>query len=93
MSRVSGKPYFLYVLWSPGARRFYIGVSEDPQQRLIQHNESKSQWTARHRPWELIHVERYENFTAARRRELLLKRQKSGQGLFQLTGLDARRFR
>jgi hypothetical protein len=26
MSRVSGKPYYVYVLWSPCARRFYIGL-------------------------------------------------------------------
>lgn len=31
MSRVFGKPHFLYVLWSAGGRRFYIGVSEDIQ--------------------------------------------------------------
>jgi hypothetical protein len=28
LSRVSGKPYFLYILWSVPGKRFYIGISE-----------------------------------------------------------------
>jgi len=40
-----------------------------------------------------VHQERYENYHSARRSELLLKRQKSGEKFFLLTGLDARRFR
>jgi len=38
MSRVEGKPYFVYILWSACASRFYIGISEDPVHRLEQHN-------------------------------------------------------
>jgi hypothetical protein len=34
ISRVSGKPYFLCVLWSASGRRFYIGISEKPPRRL-----------------------------------------------------------
>lgn len=29
MSRVSGKPYFVYVLWSPSGQVFYVEISED----------------------------------------------------------------
>jgi hypothetical protein len=54
MSRVSGKPYNVYVLWSPRARRFYIGLSENPQRRLAQHNQSGGGWTNRHAPWQLV---------------------------------------
>jgi putative endonuclease len=92
MSRVSGKPYFVYILWTPSAHRFYIGVSENPQQRLQQHNQRKSGWPARHRPWELVHQERYENYASARRREMELKRQKAGQQFYRLTALARQRF-
>ena len=27
----------MYVLWSASARKFYIGISEDPTVRLLQH--------------------------------------------------------
>ena len=86
LSRVSSKPYFVYVLWSRAAGRFYVGVSAEPGQRLQQHNESGSRgWTARHRPWILVHTEPYENYRLARKREIELKAQKSGQGFFQGT--------
>jgi predicted GIY-YIG superfamily endonuclease len=93
MSRVSGKLYFLYILWSKSGCRFYIGISEDPHARLAQHNEGRSMWTARNRPWELVHVESYRNYTEARKREICLKKQKGGVGFYALTGLDPSRFR
>jgi putative endonuclease len=93
MSRVSGKCYFVYVLWSQAGHRFYIGISDDPERRLEQHNESARGWTRRYRPWILVHQERYEGYTDARKREIELKAQKGGQGFLQRTGLDPLRFR
>ena len=61
MSRVSGKPYFVYVLWSESRRRFYIGTTEDPQKRLQQHNHSERGWSARYAPWRLIYHQRYSD--------------------------------
>ena len=92
MSRVSGKDYFVYILWSKPACKFYIGVSEDPAVRLSQHNSGVSKWTARYVPWEIVHVERHETYSGARKRELLLKRQKGGTGFYTLTGLDPVQF-
>ena len=66
MSRVSGKPYSVYVLWSQRAGRFYIGISEDPQKRLGQHNHSGRGWTARYAPWSLVYQEICQDYTAAR---------------------------
>jgi putative endonuclease len=88
MSRVSGKPYFVYVLWSPAALRYYIGISENPAARLERHNQGKSFWTARYRPWQLVWTEQHPDYRAARQRENELKRQKGGDGFFRLTGLQ-----
>ncbi|MGH9577097.1 MAG: GIY-YIG nuclease family protein [Terriglobales bacterium] len=66
MSRVSGKPYFVYILWSQSGRCFYIGISEDPARRVEQHNEGKRGWTARHRPWQLVHQEQHPGYREAR---------------------------
>ena len=89
MSRVSGKPYFTYVLWSTAARRFYIGISEDPQARLTQHNSSHApSWTQRYRPWTLVHSELFADYRSARLRERELKAQKGGLGFFRKTGLN-----
>jgi putative endonuclease len=93
MSRVSGKPYFVYVLWSERARRFYIGISEDLEQRLRQHNWGQYGWTRQHRPWILVYQRRFENYREARKHENLLKRQKGGDGFYAITGLNPRQFR
>jgi putative endonuclease len=93
MSRVSGKPYFLYILWSESAGKFYIGITEDPHARLIQHNSGVSKWTAKYRPWRLVHVEEFPTSTGAREREILLKKQKGGNGFYKLTGPDPSQFR
>src|SRR5712691_5406519 len=92
MSRVSGKSYYVYVLWSPRAERFYIGISENPQRRLEQHNCAGRGWTARHAPWQLVHSELYDYYSLAKRRELQLKAQKRGDGFWTATGLDPARF-
>ena len=89
MSRVSDKPYWLYVLWSPSGGRFYIGVSDDPDRRLAQHNDAGARsWTRRYSPWNLVHTERYASYREARERELELKNQKGGVGFFTKTKLD-----
>ena len=92
MSRVSGKSYFVYVLWSAHADRFYIGVSEDPEKRLEQHNQGLAGWTARHYPWTLVYTEGYQDYRTARKRELELKAQKAGRGFFLRTGLKPEQF-
>jgi putative endonuclease len=92
MSRVSGRPYFLYVIWSSSARRLYIGITEDPEKRVIQHNAGKSKWTSRANDWKLVRIESFTNYAEARKRELFLKKQKGGRGFFQATGLDPSQF-
>jgi putative endonuclease len=86
MSRVSNKPYFVYVIWSNAARRFYVGISENPARRLNQHNAGLSRWSAKFGPWRLVHTEAFRNFTGARKRELQLKKQKGGKGFYTLVG-------
>ena len=57
----------------------YIGSSRDdsPDTRLLAHNAGKTKFTKSGIPWELVHTERYNTYTEARKRELFLK---SGRG-------------
>jgi predicted GIY-YIG superfamily endonuclease len=87
------KRYFIYVLWSPIGRRFYIGITEDIAHRLEQHNEGLSRWTARYRPWTVDFRRECVNYTEARKQELELKSQKGGVGFYKLTGLKSDLFR
>jgi len=84
---MTNQAYWVYVLWSPSQRCFYIGISEDPDLRLTQHNAGASKWTKGKGPWQMIWRQATASLTAARNLENLLKRQKGGAGFFQLTGL------
>jgi predicted GIY-YIG superfamily endonuclease len=82
--------YQVYVLGNP-AGRFYIGLSEDIGVRVQQHNDGDSKWTRSRGPWSLIWASVPMSLTEARRLENFLKRQKGGEGFYQLTGLTKSR--
>ncbi|RZL12475.1 MAG: GIY-YIG nuclease family protein [Pedobacter sp.] len=65
--------YFAYVLRSLKVKRRYIGMSENPDKRLLQHNAGSTKSTKGYRPWELIYKEEFETLQEARSREVFLK--------------------
>jgi predicted GIY-YIG superfamily endonuclease len=82
------KSYQVYVLQNPAGRR-YIGLSEEVQLRIEQHNAGVSEWTSRHAgPWKLVWLGPAMSLTEARKLENLLKRQKGGAGFYRMTGLQ-----
>ena len=83
---VVSKIYRVYILQNLACRH-YIGLSENVETRLHQHNEGASKWTAKYRPWSLVWQSSELSLGDARKLENLLKRQKGGNGFYQLTGL------
>ncbi|TAN36168.1 MAG: hypothetical protein EPN23_09425 [Verrucomicrobia bacterium] len=82
-------PYWVYVLWSTTGECFYVGVTDDLDRRLAQHNDGSSQWTRRYAgSWALVWQKSFDTLGVARAHENLLKRQRGGHGFFQHTGLD-----
>ena len=75
--------YQVYILKS-AAGRSYIGVSEDVDKRIAQHNAGVSRWTRGKGPWVLEWTSRPLSLGEARKLEKLLKRQKGGSGLAKL---------
>lgn len=46
--------FYIYILYSASADKYYVGYSNDYRQRLIAHNTSdRLTYTSKHRPWEL----------------------------------------
>ena len=44
--------FYIYILYSPKADKFYIGYSNDPFRRVDEHNSKPfNTFTAKHRPW------------------------------------------
>jgi putative endonuclease len=65
--------FFVYVLYSSKFARSYVGISEDVEQRLKEHNSGKSTYTSKFKPWILIYKEPHESRNEARKREKYLK--------------------
>ncbi len=64
-----------YLLFSIKLRKFYVGSSREDSVsgRLCHHNEGSVRSTKAGRPWIVVEVEKFANYTEARRRELFLK--------------------
>jgi putative endonuclease len=66
--------FFVYVLYSPYANKFYVGYTSNLESRLLSHNQlGTKDWTKRYRPWELVYTESYETKSSALKRENELK--------------------
>ena len=75
--------YQVYVLNNSAGQK-YIGLSQDPQIRLLEHNSGISRWTKGKGPWTIVWTSNPMNLSEARKLENKLKRQKGGLGLNRL---------
>ena len=78
--------YFVYVLQSRRDNGYYIGYTADLEQRLKEHNSSKTR-SLRHRlPVDLVCHEEFESKRDAKAREYQIKSWKGGEPFKQLIG-------
>lgn len=69
--------YYTYVLKSVKSGRFYTGATNDLRKRLTLHNDGKSVFTKKDKPYDLVYYEACLNKEDAFAREVYLK---SGNG-------------
>lgn len=69
--------YYLYILKSQSADKFYSGSSDRPERRLYFHNMIEKEFTARYRPWELVFTKEYPTKKDAQAAERKVKSWKS----------------
>jgi putative endonuclease len=70
--------HFVYILYSLGYDKIYVGYTTNIVERVKSHNElGKKGWTLQYRPWELIHIESFATKQEALNRE---KKLKAGKG-------------
>ncbi|MFH1973000.1 MAG: GIY-YIG nuclease family protein [Patescibacteria group bacterium] len=65
----------VYVLKNPQGG-YYVGVTEDIERRLSEHNVGKSLATRGRGPWELVYTETYSSSQEAKLREYRIKQKK-----------------
>ena len=76
--------YFVYIIYSKKLDRFYIGYSEDPLQRVLQHNTGISTYTSKSSDWILVYTEEFLSRELAYKREMEIKKKKSRKYLMRL---------
>lgn len=65
--------YIVYVLISKIAKKTYVGHTNNFERRLEEHNDGKSIFSKRYKPWNVLHKESFENEKDAVNRERYLK--------------------
>jgi putative endonuclease len=85
-------PYWAYVLWSASCHRFYIGISEDPEERPRGHNAGMSKWTKNKGSWIIVWRRQCSSLSEARKLENHFKRQKGSAGFYEFTRLTLDNF-
>ena len=70
-------PYFVYILYSPSIDQYYIGQTENIEDRLFRHINSGSKSTKKANDWIMKYTERFDSRSDAVRRESEIKKKKS----------------
>ncbi len=69
--------YTVYILYSQIKDKYYIGYSQNPAERLLEHNAGATPSTRPGIPWIMVYKEEYADKTAAIKRENIIKKMKS----------------
>jgi putative endonuclease len=69
-------PFHVYILQSLKDGNYYIGSTNNLEDRVERHNQGRSQYTKFRSPWKLVYSEEYPDRSSAERRENGIKRKK-----------------
>src|SRR5207249_156144 len=69
--------YYVYIIYAASIDQYYVGHSDDLQDRLFRHNNSGSKATKKANDWVTKYTEPCETRAAAMKREIEIKKKKS----------------
>jgi len=78
--------FYVYILYSKKIDKYYVGQSDNVEQRLQSHLAGISGYTSVAEDWEIVHTETFETRIEAIKRENQIKKKKSRkyiEGLIQ----------
>lgn len=76
--------HHVYVIQSETTGRYYIGMTENIDQRLRHHNSGANRSTRNRGPWKLVHAETQPDKISAWQREKQIKSYKGGEAFKRL---------
>lgn len=79
-------PFYVYIIYSPSLDQFYIGHTQNLEDRLFRHNNSGSKSTKKAHDWALKYTEEFSTRAEAASRELQIKNRKSRNYIETLNG-------
>ena len=69
--------FYCYILYSQPLDRYYIGQTNDLENRINQHNSGSNRFTSKGIPWIIVRKEKFNSRLEAIQRENEIKRKKS----------------
>ncbi len=70
--------YFIYILYSASANKYYVGHTDNLERRLFEHNNGMTRFTSNiASDWKIMYTETFESRTLAAKREREIKARKS----------------
>ena len=69
--------FYVYILFSSSLNRYYIGSTNDVEERFKKHLSSIKGFTSKVKDWEVKYTESFETRSEALQRELQIKKWKS----------------
>ena len=76
--------YYVYILYSPSKDRYYIGQTQDIEDRILRHNTGRSKSTKYGIPWNLVYIKEFGTRSEAMIYENKLKSEKSKKYIDEL---------
>ena len=70
-------PFYVYILRSEKNGKYYIGSTNDLNDRFKRHNEGRSKYIKPGIPWQLMYFEEYPDSSKTIKREKEIKNRKS----------------
>ncbi|MCX6723847.1 MAG: GIY-YIG nuclease family protein [Candidatus Staskawiczbacteria bacterium] len=77
--------YYVYIIKSEKRNYNYVGITNNPERRIKEHNRGYNRITKPYKPFKIILIEKHFDRTEARKREKFLK---SGYGKEYVKGIQ-----
>ena len=69
--------FYIYIIYSEKVNKYYVGQTENIEERMISHNSSISKYTSISDDWNLVYTESFDTINEAIQRENEIKKKKS----------------